>query len=129
MEEFSMSSKAKKIFKLIILLTVIFALINAFAVLPVFAGSTAADLVDNATGGTIKIENGGIATGVKFVSAFVQILVIGYFSIRLTIVGIRYMIAVTVDEKVAKRTALRRTFFWAVIVIALMYGIIKLLGL
>ena len=124
-----MSLKAKEVIKLISLLIVVFILINSFIIMPVFAESSAAELAGNAAGGEIKIEDAKIATVVKFISAFIQILVIGYFSIRLTIVGIRYIIAVTVDEKVAKRTALRRTFFWAVIAIALMYGIIHVLGL
>ena len=123
-----MNSKAKKTVELISSLIIIFVLINFLVVIPVFADTTT-ELVGNVAGGTIKIDNKNIATGVKFVAAVAQVGVIGYFSIRLAVVGIRYFIATTADEKNAKRTAIERTFFWAVIGIGLMYVILYFLGL
>ena len=123
-----MSSKAKKIIGLTSSLIIIFVLINFLIVIPAYASSSAS-LVSNVTGGTIKVESNKVATVVKFISAFVQILVIGYFSIRLTVVGIRFFIATTADEKAAKKTAISRTLFWAVIAIGVMYAILHIIGL
>ena len=107
-----MNSKIRKLIKFIYSFIIMFLIINMFIISNVFAAG-----VGNMPGPQTKVGQTVVKTA--FVAS--QVLVSGYFVIRLTILGIKYFIAVSADEKAANKNRLTWTLVCGVIAYLAIY--------
>ena len=69
------------------------------------------------------------ATVVKILVVASQILVVGFFIVRLTLLGIQYFIAVAAQDKAVSKEKIGVTLFWGVIAVLAMRLFLYALGL
>lgn len=102
-----MKFRLNKVIKILCAIIIVFLVINIFSVLPVSADNAADRLK----------KNQGIATFIKVAVVTTQILVTGFFTIRITILGIQYFTTAsyTPAEKNEVRNMMHKTLGYAVL--------------
>lgn len=120
--------KIERILKFICLILIVFVIINITMISPVLANN-GSSLHVNIASGNVKVETKLSATILKTLFSVAKVLIMGYFAIRLTTEGIRYFIAVSADEKKAKKTRVERVLFYGALALFGIYIVPHLLGL